>query len=171
MKRTVAPILLLVVATAVAEAPAYGFLNYIFSGSSSDAIENSVLGDLRAWWTGDPVYNFNPYYSGRNPMETGYPASPGMTPDQSGAYAAPQGSYMQQYQQPQQGYQPQYQQPMQGYAPQQAYQQPAPGYAPPQQAYPQYQQPPAAYGPPQGYQPPAQPMYQPPAGYPQQGYQ
>ena len=45
--------------------PSYGFLDYFFSGSGSrDAIDNSAVGDLRAWWTGNPGYQFNPYWSG-----------------------------------------------------------------------------------------------------------
>jgi hypothetical protein len=45
--------------------PSYGFLDYFFSGSASrDAIDNSAVGDLRAWWTGNPGYQFNPYWSG-----------------------------------------------------------------------------------------------------------
>lgn len=45
----------------------FAFLDYLFSGSSSrDAIGNSAVGDLRAWWSGNPVYTFNPYYSGGN---------------------------------------------------------------------------------------------------------
>ena len=33
-------------------------------GASRDAIDNSALGDLRAWWTGNPGYVFNPWWSG-----------------------------------------------------------------------------------------------------------
>ncbi len=48
--------------------PSYGFLDYFFSGSASrDAIDNSAVGDLRAWWTGNPGYQFNPYWSGPQP--------------------------------------------------------------------------------------------------------
>ena len=46
--------------------PSYAFLDYFFSGSASrDAIDNSALGDLRAWWTGNPGYQFNPYWFGK----------------------------------------------------------------------------------------------------------
>ena len=49
----------------------FAFLDYLFSGSSSrDAIDNTAVGDLRAWWSGNPVYTFNPYYSGG---QTGMP--------------------------------------------------------------------------------------------------
>lgn len=48
--------------------PSYAFLDYLFSGGASrDAIDNSALGDLRAWWTGNPGYQFNPYWSGNQP--------------------------------------------------------------------------------------------------------
>ncbi len=54
--------LLFLVASTV---PSYGFIDYLFSGSASrDAIDNSFLGDLRAWWTGNPAYTFNPYWKG-----------------------------------------------------------------------------------------------------------
>ena len=50
--------------------PSYGFLDYFFSGSGSrDAIDNSAVGDLRAWWTGNPGYQFNPYWSGPQPNQ------------------------------------------------------------------------------------------------------
>ena len=50
--------------------PSYGFLDYFFSGSASrDAIDNSAVGDLRAWWTGNPGYQFNPYWSGPQPNQ------------------------------------------------------------------------------------------------------
>jgi hypothetical protein len=39
----------------------FAFLDYLLSGSSSrDAIDNSAVGDLRSWWTGNPAYTFNP---------------------------------------------------------------------------------------------------------------
>ena len=151
--------------------PAYGFLDYFFSGGSEGepAIGNSVVGDLRTWWSGNPVYNFNPYYSG-----------PSM--QQPGNVQPPTEQYVsgQQGQQPQAGYAP----PTMNYYPppqaagspygqgsypaaqQQPYQQPAPMAQQPyqqpyqetyQQSYPQqYQQ---SY--PQQYQQPAAPMQQP----------
>ncbi len=57
--------------------PSYGFLDYFFSGSASrDAIDNSAVGDLRAWWTGNPGYQFNPYWSGPQPNQQGQQANP-----------------------------------------------------------------------------------------------
>ena len=113
--------LLFLVASTV---PSYGFLDYLFSGSASrDAIDNSVLGDFRAWWTGNPGYTFNPFWSGNqtnqqqgrqanptNPASTqGYSpmgaASPGMspTPQPTVSYypqQVPQGAYGQSVTQP-----------------------------------------------------------------------
>jgi hypothetical protein len=149
--------------------PSHAFLDYLFSGSSSrDAIDNSAVGDLRSWWTGNPAYVFNPYYSGatnQNNASQGQPA-----PQQQEAtvnYVPAQGAYGQQPPQgyPQQQYQAapqQYQQPQQ-YAQPQQYQQapqqqyPAQQYAPqPQQAQAQpygAQQVPQQYqNAPQGYQ-------------------
>ncbi len=161
----------------VMSAPAHGFLDYLFSGSSSrNAVGNSAIGEVRAWWSGNPIYNFNPFYSGssRPPGQQGAPQANtqyapggGQAPPQYG-YGAPQ-----QYQQPTTTYYPPGQ--AQGYAgaaPQQPqmYQQPAQpqAYQAPQpQMYQQpqaYQQPPA-YQQPQAYQAPAQQGY----GYPQQG--
>lgn len=57
--------------------PSYGFLDYFFSGSASrDAIDNSAVGDLRAWWTGNPGYQFNPYWSGPQPNQQGQQTNP-----------------------------------------------------------------------------------------------
>jgi hypothetical protein len=144
-------------------APGYAFIDYLFGGSSNtEAIDNSALGDLRAWWTGNPAYQFNPYYSG-GPLPTGQQQGQGGAPPAAGSG---QQQYMQVPQPPVNPYGPsgygqgvpagvqQYGAAPPGY-------QPAPqGYAPPQQAYPQ--------APPQGYQAPPQ-GYQ--APQPQQGYQ
>jgi hypothetical protein len=67
--------LLFLVASTV---PSYGFIDYLFSGSASrDAIGNSVLGDFRAWWTGNPGYTFNPFWSGnRTNQQQGRQANP-----------------------------------------------------------------------------------------------
>ncbi len=157
-------------------APSHAFLDYFFSGSGSrDAIDNSAVGDLRAWWSGNPVYTFNPYYSG--PASTGQQQQQGqqqqvMQPEasvnfypggQSGGYGQQQpGSYGYQ------GYAPgaqQQQAPQQyGAAPQQQYQQPM-QYPTQPQAQPVYQVPPQQ----QQYAP----MGQAPQGYPgmQGGYQ
>ena len=126
----------------------FAFLDYLFSGSSSrDAIDNSAVGDLRSWWTGNPAYTFNPYYSGAG-MPQGQ-QQPGQAPQ----VAQPQP------QQPIINYYP----PSQGapsypYAQQQAQTQQVPQqqmqYGQPQQTYqPQGMQPPAQYqAPPQAYQ-------------------
>lgn len=54
----------------IAAGPSYAFLDYLFGGSSSrDAIDNSAIGDMRAWWTGNPGYQFNPYWSGQAPQQ------------------------------------------------------------------------------------------------------
>lgn len=129
----------------------FAFLDYLFSGSSSrDAIDNSAVGDLRAWWTGNPAYTFNPYYSGA-----------GMPQGQQQPGQAPQVAQPQLQQQPIINYYP----PSQGgasypYAQQQAPAQQVPqqqmqyGYGQPQQPYqPQGMQPPVQYqAAPQAYQ-------------------
>lgn len=164
----------------VTVSPSHAFLDYFFSGSASrDAIDNSAVGDLRAWWSGNPVYTFNPYYSG--PASTGQQQQQpqqeqqqAMQPQASvNFYPGGQpGAYQQAPQQPgAYGYQ--------GYAPG-AYQQ----QAPPQPMYgaaqQQYQQPMQYPTQPQAqpvYQVPQQqqyaPMGQAPQGYPAQqgGYQ
>ncbi len=70
MKKIILPVVLVcMIAVAV---PAYAFLDYLFGGSQGrDAIDNSAVGDLRAWWTGNPAYQFNPYYSPQqqNPVQ------------------------------------------------------------------------------------------------------
>lgn len=54
----------------MAAGPSYAFLDYLFGGSSSrDAIDNSAVGDMRAWWTGNPGYQFNPYWGGQPPQQ------------------------------------------------------------------------------------------------------
>ena len=158
--------------------PSHAFIDYLFGGSSNtDAIDNSALGDLRAWWTGNPAYQFNPYYSG-GPL-------PGQQQGQGGAAAAGQQQYMQVPQPPASPYgQPGYGQGVpagaQQYGAAPPGYQPAPqGYAPPPpQAYPQaapqgYQPAPQAYQmPPQGYPQAAPQAYQAPQGYqPAPGYQ
>ena len=103
-------------------AQVFCFIDYLFGGSAmSDSIGNNVIGDLRAWWTGNPVYNFNPYYSGGN---QGLPV-----PNQNQAPAfqtMPQQSYVQPSQQPEVSYYPQQGPQSYGYPQQQAMQQPAP---------------------------------------------
>jgi hypothetical protein len=176
MKRNLALILLLGIV--LVSVPAHGFVDWLFGGSSSrGAIGNSVAGDLRAWWTGNPVYQFNPFYSGGQPQQQqrGQAAPTVQYAPGQGSYSyGPQGSAMQ-YQQPGSAYPA----PQQGYG---QYQQPRAGYPAPQGGYAQYQQPsPGAYqaqatpnyG--QTYsvplQQPAQPGYSPtlPAGQPYQG--
>ena len=103
-------------------APGHCFFDWLFSGGASrDAIDNSALGDLRAWWTGNPGYVFNPWWSGpSNPQAQG----------SSGAYG-PQAPY------------PQMPQPNISYSPPQG---PPAGYGQPmQQPMPQAMQP--GYGP------------------------
>jgi hypothetical protein len=152
--------------------PSYGFLDYFFSGSASrDAIDNSALGDLRAWWTGNPGYQFNPYWSGPQPQnqqqgQQTNPLNPASTqgyspmgPPSVGTPQAPPPTvnyYPQQAPgQPAQG--------MYGGAPQQYQQAPQQYQASPQQ----YQQVPQQYqAPPQQYQQVPQ-QYQPaPQQYP-----
>ncbi len=151
--------------------PGHCFIDYLFGGSAmSDSIGNNVVGDLRAWWTGNPVYNFNPYYSGNN---QGMPAQ---NPNQGGNFQQmPQQFSGQANQQPSVTYYPPQGQQQYGYPQGQAMQ------APPQmqqqyqqmppQAQQQYQQMPPQYQqmPQQAYQmpaPPAQGQY-----YPQEQYQ
>lgn len=58
--------------------PGHAFFDYLFGGSHTrDSIDNSAVGDLRAWWTGNPGYQFNPYWSGgTNPAQQQQGASP-----------------------------------------------------------------------------------------------
>jgi len=173
--------------------PSYGFLDYFFSGSASrDAIDNSAVGDLRAWWTGNPGYQFNPYWSGpqnpnqqqgqqtnpSNPASTqGYspmgPPSAGtpQAPPPTVSYylqQAPQGAYGPSPGQPSQsmygGVPQQYQQaPQQYQASPQQYQQAPQQYQPAPQQYPA----PSAYqGAPQAYQGVAQQQPPLPQAYP-----
>ena len=163
MKRNLSLIVLL--AMVLIAVPAHGFLDYLFSGAANKgAIGNSVLGDARSWWTGNPVYVFNPFHSGPSQPNQAFRSPPArqpapvqgsysMAPSPQAGYPPPQQGY---YQQPQYQ-QPQYQQPQ--------YQQPAGGYYPPPgaqaQAYPQA-----------AMQQPGQPMYAPqqqPAGPQYQG--
>ncbi len=176
-------ILAVIMCVTVVTVPSYAFVNYLFGGASNrGAIGNSALGDIRSWWSGNPVYQFNPFYSApskQSPMQAGIPgygssrrASGGSAipqqgthtsilvgpGGQTGGYGQQQGYYQQQY--PQQAYTQQgqqYQMPAQ-----QQYQAPA------QQQYQmpaqqQYQMPAQ-----QQYQMPAQQQYQMPA---QQQYQ
>jgi hypothetical protein len=190
MKKTT--LLLTVAALMFVAVPSYGFLDYFFSGSAGrDAIENTAVGDIRAWWTGNPVYQFNPYYTGApqqqfSGQQAGQAAQPPAT--QYGGYGSPQGyppanvtyyggqtpgggypqGYPQPQQQPQAGY---YGQPYAQPVPQQ---QPMAGYGYPQQGYAQPAPPQAGYAP-QGYVQPGQQPYggQVPGQYQtmQQGYQ
>lgn len=144
--------------------PSHAFFDYLFGGSSSrDAIDNSALGDLRAWWTGNPAYQFNPYYTpsqaptdqqsqgGAPDAAYGQQIGAGQAPPPTTTFYPSQQAPANPYGQP--GYggaapagPPQYGAPAPGYqpAPQQA------AYPPPQQAY---QASPQTYQmPPQGYQ-------------------
>ena len=183
MKRNLVIVIIVVIVSS--SIPSYGFLNYLFSGGASqDAVDNSAVGDLRAWWTGNPVYKFNPYLTGPVQPVTGTPgagAQPGMPgqPMPTGGMASqypqptinfipPQGAanqYGQTYQQPPQqmpyGYGQGYQQPMQQMANpygQQVYQPPMPQTANPygQQAYQQ----PMPQAPQAGYPAAGQNVYQ-----------
>jgi hypothetical protein len=191
-KLTVLVTVLMLTATTV---PGHCFLDYFFSGSSSrDAIDNSVLGDLRAWWSGNPAYQYNPWHSpgpvtgtpgapqgaemsagppqmgGQQPMQPPvsqyYP--PGQYPQQApGGYDQGQG-YGQQYQ----GAPQQYQGAPQQYQAAQQPQAAAPSYQYEYQApAQQYQGPAVQQSQPQGY-PQAPPQYQAaaPQGYPPQQY-
>jgi hypothetical protein len=170
--------------------PSYGFLDYFFSGSASrDAIDNSAVGDLRAWWTGNPGYQFNPYWSGPQPnQQQGQQANPlnpastqGYSPMGAPSAGTPQapptvnyypqqapgqpgqgmyGGAPQQYQASPQQYQ---QAPQQYQAPPQQYQQVPQQYQPAPQQYPA----PSAYqGAPQAYQGVAQQQAPLPQAYP-----
>ncbi|MCA1961520.1 MAG: hypothetical protein LDL33_12075 [Desulfomonile sp.] len=144
MKRNFAAMACCIFITAAAM-PAHAFLNYLFGGDSSrEAVENSALGDLRAWWTGNPVYTFDPFYSGQTPQ-----APQGRAP--SAGYGQQQPAPIMQYIPPQQapaGQYGQYGQPMQP-APQAMYgppmQQPMPPQAM-QQPMPMQPMQPQAYG-------------------------
>jgi hypothetical protein len=167
MKKLVPAIILLLLAAWPSSCPA--FLDYLFSGSASrDAIDNSAVGDLRAWWTGNPAYQFNPWYT---------PSQPAPAPTAAGQQPAQQGSYSVTPSQAGQGQYPP--QPEASYYPSQApqgYGQPAYGGYPQQAASPQgfqgYQQAPQQYqtapqqyqGMPQQYQTAPQ-QYQTPPQY------
>jgi len=169
---------LIVLAPLAIAAPGYTFFDWLFSGGASrDAIDNSALGDLRAWWTGNPGYQFNPWWSGpSNPGAQGMtPGAPPYGPQAaypqmsqpSVSYSPPQ-SAPPGYGQPMQPGGQQYQMAPQGYQPTPQYQQTPQAY----QSAPQYQAMPQTYQPaPQGYQAAPQmmqqPMQQPMA---QQGY-
>lgn len=145
--------------------PGHCFIDYLFGGSAmNDSIGNNVVGDLRAWWTGNPVYNYNPYYSGGNQ------GMPSQNPNQGGNFqATPQQYYGQPNQQPSVTYYPPQGQQPQGYPQGQAMQAPPQMQQQYQQMPQQYQQMPPQYQQmtPQAYQaPPAQGQY-----YPQEQYQ
>ncbi len=193
MKKLILLAVLAFVAASVA--PGHAFIDYLFGGSQTrNAIDNSALGDIRAWWTGNPAYQFNPYYSGgNNPAQSasGVSAAQNMQSPYAPQGMQQQGNYQPQpqpsityspqqqqygYGQPQGQPQGQYQgQPIYGAAgaslplqgQPQAYQQPAPQY---QQVPQQYQQPmqQPAYQQqmPQAYQQQAPQQY--PGGYPNQ---
>ncbi len=112
---------ILIVASQLAvTVPSHAFFDWLFSGGASrDAIDNSALGDLRAWWTGNPGYVFNPWWSGpSNPQGQGtagqsygpqapYPQMPQPTITYSSPQA-PQAGYAQPMQQQPQTMQPSY---------------------------------------------------------------
>jgi hypothetical protein len=160
-------LILTILIQAAMVAPGYAFFDYLFSGRSSrDAIDNSAIGDIRAWWTGNPMYQFNPWYSPQpnvgNPQGQQQGAFPGGGAPQAQAPQYPQPAVN--YYPPQQGVPggygqivPQGAQPGYGAPVAQQYQQMMP-----QQGAQQYQMPP------QTYQQPVQQTYQ---YNPQQGYQ
>ncbi len=150
---------------------AFCFIDYIFGGSAmNDAIGNNVVGDLRAWWTGNPVYNFNPYYSGGNQGLPAQNLNQGQT-----FQPMPQQSYIQPNQQPDISYYPPQGQQPYAYPQQQVMQQQAPIPQQRMQQMPQQSQRQAVPPPQARYQQPPQQMYQePPQAYYQpqaQGYQ
>ena len=180
MKRNLGLMILLIMI--VSAAPAHAFLDYLFGGdSNAGAIGNSVTGDFRAWWSGNPVYNFNPWYSQTNnaarnlrPGGSTYGAAGGsysINQSRPGGYAQGTPPMGQSYYPPQ-GAQPQYGQPGGGYYPPQGmpqqYQQPSAGYYPPQWMQPQTSQPGASYPAPQPQS--LSPGYN-QGGYPPQGAQ
>jgi len=159
----------MVVTIIAVSAPGYAFFDYFFGGSATtDAIDNSVVGDLRAWWTGNPAYTFNPYYTPQS--ATMGQADPAAAQGQQGGpqystgVPTMQAHSAQQFQQPQMNYYPPQQQ--YGYPQQQAYPAPPQQYQPQPQAQ-QYQMP-QQYAGPQQYQG-AQQQYQQPQQYQQQG--
>jgi len=151
-----------VVVTFIAtSAPGYAFLDYLFGGSSTtDAIDNSVVGDLRAWWTGNPAYTFNPYYSPQSATLGQQDPAAGQGPQAPAQYStgvpAMQPHSAQQLQQPQVNYYPPQQQQQYGYPQQQAYPASPQQYQPQPQAQ-QYMMPQQYSGPPQ-YQAAPQPQ-------------
>ncbi len=167
--------------------PSHAFFDYFFGGSATkDAIDNSAVGDLRAWWTGNPVYQFNPYYSGSADPAAAGPNSQAAggqqytgVPNTGSQYGAGQaGAPMPQ---PSVSYYPPAQQNQQQYGsgqPQQIYGQAGQSLPQPQaQPVMQYQQAPQQYqAPPQQYQyqqAPQQQYQQAPVQYQQpapQGY-
>ncbi len=80
--------MLIILVPLAVTAPGHCFFDWLFSGGASrDAIDNSALGDLRAWWTGNPGYVFNPWWSGPSNPQAQQQGS-------SGAYG-PQAPYPQ----------------------------------------------------------------------------
>jgi hypothetical protein len=147
MKRLMTVVALTIMIAALAP-PADAFFDYLFSGSASrGAIGNSALGDLRSWWTGNPVYVFNPLYSGPTQPYPPQGPQPAAQPNPygygGGARPAPAPAPTpQQYGQPYVNYVgPQPAAP--NYRAQAA---PPPGYGPPQQYAPQPQAPVPGYG-------------------------
>jgi hypothetical protein len=179
MKKLILPVALLCMLTVAV--PAHAFLDYLFGGSASrDAIDNSAVGDIRAWWSGNPAYQFNPYYSPQQQNPAQNQAAQGgqqMGAPQAQApnvnYHPPQGAQQPYYGQPQagpqgmqqyQGAQQQYQTAPQGYQqiPAQQYQAAPQQYQTAPQSYP-----PAQQYPPQAYQQQVPQQYQPaPQAYP-----
>jgi hypothetical protein len=172
MRKLILPLVFLCALTITA--PAHAFFDYLFGGAASrDAIDNSVIGDVRAWWTGNPAYTFNPYYSPQqqNPLQSQAPqrqqmGAPQVQPPNM-TFNPPQGSQQPYYGQPD----PNEQAMPQQYSYQQQYQQTPQAY---QQVIPQqqqYQQAPRQYqaAPQQQYLPPGQaPMQYQPQAYQQQ---
>jgi hypothetical protein len=177
-----ASIILALLLFVVMAGPAYCFVDYLFGGSSRGAIDNSVVGDLRAWWSGNPAYQFNPYHTGRGMPQQSQQAPPSAIGSQQQMGGYPQGApgNPQYYQQGNQNPYVQNFGPGAGQVqapPPPAYQNPAyRGYSPGvQQPAPQYQAAPQPqYQPTPQYQAAPQPQYQPTPQYqaaPQPQYQ
>lgn len=151
--RIALPMILIIIALAT---PGHSFVNYLFGGSSDHAVGNSVVGDFRSWWSGNPVYQFDPFYSSKGvPQQVVRqppPSSLNMNQSRGASVQYGPGNYQYQRSVP-------YPQANAGSPPPQVY----PGQQPAQR----YQAPAARYGP-----PPAQQYQQPPGQtqYYQQGY-
>jgi hypothetical protein len=157
MKRSA--ILILAIMLVAFATPGHSFVNYLFGGSSDNAVGNTVVGDLRAWWTGNPVYQFNPFYSSKGVpqqvVEQPPPSSLNMNPRGGAVVQQSPGGYQYQHSAP-------YPQANPGPPAPQVY----PGQAP-QRAY----QPRAQYGAPSGQYRQPQPQTVAPPGQQQQYYQ